>query len=165
MRSRKYGNMGSHMKMTVELPDELMIEAKKRAAEQRRPLRELLADALRNELGKPTISQRKRPRIRWVTVDGGLPAVDIVAKSKVQCPKSKVLEHTAERSGSKVGTPIRLWTFNFGLWIGFQWSVYSPTTQLNPAGGSVRTKSAGALPFGWDSRVSASQAVIAVGQM
>ncbi len=64
------------MKTTVDLPDELLIEAKKRAAEQRRPLRELLADALRSELGDVTRRKSKRPRIRWVTVEGGLPAVD-----------------------------------------------------------------------------------------
>ena len=71
--------MVSCMKTTVELPDELLIEAKKRAAEERRPLRKLLADGLRAELRKARLKTRagKKRRVRWVTVEGGLPPVDI----------------------------------------------------------------------------------------
>jgi hypothetical protein len=62
------------MKTTVELPDDLLIEAKKRAAELRVPLRQLLEEGLRARL-----RQKKRPdraqknRILWITVPGGLP--------------------------------------------------------------------------------------------
>jgi len=35
------------MKATIDLPDDLLIEAKKRAAELRRPLRSIIESALR----------------------------------------------------------------------------------------------------------------------
>ncbi len=61
------------MKTTVELPDELLIAAKKMAAELRRPLRSLLEVGLRKELQELSeVSQRNGP-IRWRTFDGGLP--------------------------------------------------------------------------------------------
>jgi hypothetical protein len=67
--------MGCRMKTTVELPDALLIAAKKRAAEDRTTLRAILERGLRREL-----KERRRPaagaagrRIRWVTVEGGLP--------------------------------------------------------------------------------------------
>lgn len=59
------------MKTTVDIDDELLIAAKKRAAELRRPLRALIEDGLRAQLREPA---RARPvRIDWVVVDGGLP--------------------------------------------------------------------------------------------
>ena len=60
------------MKTTLELPDELLIEAKKAAAEQRRPLRALVEEGLRMVLRAP---QKKTPpkSVRLVTVKGGLP--------------------------------------------------------------------------------------------
>ncbi len=65
------------MKATVELPDNLVVAAKKRAAEMRRPLRELVERGLRAELRRrPEKRERGRQRrvaIRWVTVAGGLP--------------------------------------------------------------------------------------------
>ncbi len=65
--------MGS-MKTTIDLPDELLIAAKKRAAELRCSLRTLVERGLRHELavGRPSRPRRKRV-IRWVTVRGGLP--------------------------------------------------------------------------------------------
>ncbi|MEO7191371.1 MAG: hypothetical protein ABI051_09975 [Vicinamibacterales bacterium] len=66
------------MKTTLDLPDELFVRAKKRAAEQRRPLRDLVADGLRAELKGPAGRQRTGQPIVWVTVRGGLPAgVDV----------------------------------------------------------------------------------------
>ena len=61
------------MKTTVELPDELLIEAKKMAAEQRRPLRGLIEDGLRMVLRKPKTRVRKK-QVRLITVKGGLPS-------------------------------------------------------------------------------------------
>ena len=62
------------MKTTVELPDDLLIAAKTRAAETRSTLRALIERGLHREL------QRPRPRrfparagIKWVTAPGGLP--------------------------------------------------------------------------------------------
>jgi len=66
--------MQSHMKTTVELPDELLIAAKQRAAELHCPLRMLIERGLRHELaGRRRRRTSKAPRIRWVTVRGGLP--------------------------------------------------------------------------------------------
>ena len=63
------------MKTTIEIPDELLIAAKKKAAEERTTLRKLFARGLRRELEGPTARGRteKAGRIRWVVVDGGLP--------------------------------------------------------------------------------------------
>jgi hypothetical protein len=62
------------MKTTVELPDDLLLAAKRRALESRTTLRHILERALRRELrqagGRPT---RRPRRIRWVTSAGGLP--------------------------------------------------------------------------------------------
>ena len=67
--------MLSCMKTTVDLPDDLLIRAKKRAAETRTPLRLLIERGLRRELagqarGKARNSSRK---IGWVVAPGGLP--------------------------------------------------------------------------------------------
>ena len=62
------------MKTTVDLPDDLLVAAKKRAAETRSTLRALIERGLRHELSGPRgRGSRRRPGIRWVTVDGGLP--------------------------------------------------------------------------------------------
>ena len=73
------------MKTTIELPDELLIAAKKRAAELRRPLRSLIEEGLRTRLA---LRDRRKPArgrtIRWVTVKGGLPAdLDIADREKM----------------------------------------------------------------------------------
>ena len=62
------------MKTTIDLPDELFVAAKKRAADERRPLRELVAMGLRAQLQSPVRRGRKAAAIAWVTVKGGLPA-------------------------------------------------------------------------------------------
>ena len=72
------------MKTTVDLPDDLLIEAKKRAAELRRPLRALIADGLRLQLAQTSKVRRKRKRLRFVTVAGGLlPGVDLSNREKM----------------------------------------------------------------------------------
>jgi hypothetical protein len=67
--------MVSHMKTTVDLPDELLIRAKKRSAETRTPLRVLIERGLRRELSSAARADPRRiPRaIRWVVAPGGLP--------------------------------------------------------------------------------------------
>jgi hypothetical protein len=68
-----YGNFAL-MKTTIELPDELLVAAKQRAAALRLPLRALIERGLRQELAGTVPRRRGRgPRIRWVTVKGGLP--------------------------------------------------------------------------------------------
>ena len=56
----------------MELPDELLIQAKQRAAEQRRPLRALVEEGLRLVLQSPSSKPRKK-QVRLITVKGGLP--------------------------------------------------------------------------------------------
>lgn len=70
------------MKTTVNLPDDLMIEVKKAAAERRTTIRDLVERGLRHELSAPSEGRTTRPRIRWVTVDGGLPpGLDLVDRA------------------------------------------------------------------------------------
>jgi hypothetical protein len=63
------------MKTTIDIPDALMIRAKKRAAELRCPVRELVIEGLETRLSnKPSPSVTPKPRkIRWVVVQGGVP--------------------------------------------------------------------------------------------
>jgi hypothetical protein len=67
--------MFSHMKTTVDLPDELLIRAKKRSAETRTPLRVLIERGLRRELSSIARGDvRRTPRkIKWIVAPGGLP--------------------------------------------------------------------------------------------
>ena len=67
-----YGNMFFHMKTTIDLPDDLLIAAKKRAAESRQTLREIFERGLRRELSRTGSHGRPKP-IHWVTAPGGLP--------------------------------------------------------------------------------------------
>ena len=64
--------MVCHMKTTIELPDALLIAAKKKAAESRTTLREIFEKGLRRELAD---TRRSGPtaKIRWITAPGGLP--------------------------------------------------------------------------------------------
>lgn len=78
------------VKTTVEIPDELFVAAKREAASQRTTLRTLIERGLRSELrgARPT----KAPaRIKWVTVDGGLPTGLDVAD------RAAMIEHLARR--------------------------------------------------------------------
>jgi hypothetical protein len=60
------------MKTTLEIPDELLIAAKKAAAEQRRPLRAIVEEGLRLVLQQPAAKARAK-QVRLVTVKGGVP--------------------------------------------------------------------------------------------
>ncbi len=64
------------MKTTIELPDELFIAVKRRAAEDRSTVRAIVERGLRAQLRRPQAGLKSagRPSIKWVTVDGGLPA-------------------------------------------------------------------------------------------
>jgi len=74
------------MKTTVDLPDDLLIRAKKHAAETRTPLRLLIERGLRHELagrGRPRSDAAPR-KIRWVVAPGGLPpGVDVSDRSSL----------------------------------------------------------------------------------
>lgn len=64
------------MKTTIDLEDELVIAAKKRAAEERTSLKAIVERGLRAELKRSRTRAGSRKVIQWVTVDGGL-AVDL----------------------------------------------------------------------------------------
>ena len=80
--THKYGKVGFHMKTTIELPDALFVAVKKRAADERRPIRELIEEALRAQLaGRRPRKDRATP-IRWVTAPGGLPpGIDVADRA------------------------------------------------------------------------------------
>lgn len=66
------------MKTTVDLPDDLLITAKKVAAERRMTLKALITRGLRQVLETEEAKTAPRREIRWLTVDGGLPpGVDV----------------------------------------------------------------------------------------
>jgi hypothetical protein len=74
------------MKTTVDLPDDLLIRAKKRAAETRTPLRVLIERGLRRELSSATTSGARRTlrKIKWVVAPGGLPpGLDVSDRSSL----------------------------------------------------------------------------------
>lgn len=60
------------MRTTVDLPDELLRQARKRAAEEGTTLTALLADGLRLRLGGVVPRRRRPPRLPISTVGGGL---------------------------------------------------------------------------------------------
>jgi hypothetical protein len=61
------------MKTTIDLPDELFVATKQRAARERTTIRVLVERGLRAQLARPSRDRSTRPRLRSVTVDGGLP--------------------------------------------------------------------------------------------
>jgi hypothetical protein len=60
------------MRTTVDLPDELLRQARKQAAEEGTTLTALLADGLRLRLGGADRSRRRRHRLPVSSVGGGL---------------------------------------------------------------------------------------------
>ena len=70
------------MKTTVDVPDELLIRAKKRAAELRQP-RVLVGDGLRMRLAQGSKRHREPAKLRFLTVEGGLPpGLDLTDRAK-----------------------------------------------------------------------------------
>ena len=67
------------MRTTIRLPDHLVAEAKKRAAERGMTLTRLFEDALQESLSRARVNERTREPVRLVTVGGrGLqPGVDL----------------------------------------------------------------------------------------
>jgi hypothetical protein len=69
--------MVSHMKTTIDISDELLIRAKKYAAENCCSLKQVIEQGLRRELQQePHLTQGGRRAVRWVTVPGK-PAQDL----------------------------------------------------------------------------------------
>jgi len=79
--------MVSHMKTTIELPEDLFVAAKKEAAERRVTLKVLVESGLRRELAAGRAggeTRAKRRRVRWVTVAGGVPpGVDVANRESM----------------------------------------------------------------------------------
>jgi hypothetical protein len=67
------------MKTTLNLNDELLREAKKRAAERGATLTSVVEEALRDALASQETSNGGE--VRWVVVDGGPPRVDIADRN------------------------------------------------------------------------------------
>jgi hypothetical protein len=66
------------MRTTIRLDSRLLAEAKKRAADTGRSLTAVIADALRESLGKRAMRARRKPlRLRTVKGDGLQPGVDL----------------------------------------------------------------------------------------
>ncbi len=67
--------MVSHMKTTIDIPDDLAVRAKKKAVDLRRPFRELVIEGLRARLDREdALSQPASDKsIRWVCHPGGVP--------------------------------------------------------------------------------------------
>jgi hypothetical protein len=61
------------MKTTLDLPDDLFVAAKQRAAAERTTLRAIVERGLRAQLGHAPRKAARAVKIRWVTVKGGLP--------------------------------------------------------------------------------------------
>jgi len=73
--------MGSRMKTTIDIPDDLLLAAKREALESGRTLRELVSRGLRQELAAPARPRRKRRAFRLVTVRGDLaPGLDLSSR-------------------------------------------------------------------------------------
>lgn len=65
------------MRTTIDLPDELLRQARQRAVEERTTLTALLADGLRLRLGAATTGPRRRRKLPLSKLGGGLhPWVD-----------------------------------------------------------------------------------------
>ena len=72
------------MKTTIDVPDDLLIQAKKRAAELHQLLRALIADGLRLRLAEAKQGRRRPRKLHLVTVAGGLPpGLDLRDRAKM----------------------------------------------------------------------------------
>ena len=75
------------MKTTIELPEDLLVAAKKEAAERRVALKVLVESGLQRELAagrQDGASVAKRQSIRWVTVAGlAAPGVDFADRESI----------------------------------------------------------------------------------
>ncbi len=78
LTGRRLSRMLRHMRTTINLPDELILRAKKAALESDTTLTEIIANALRESLAKP---HRKKPKREFKIVASGrggvFPGVDL----------------------------------------------------------------------------------------
>ncbi len=68
-------DMFFHMRTTLDLPDDVMVAAKKLAADEGQTLTQIVTEALRDRL---RVARRPPPEFEMLVVEGGgAPAVDI----------------------------------------------------------------------------------------
>jgi hypothetical protein len=65
------------MRTTVDLPDDVLREAKERAARSQRSLSEVVVDALRMTFARTAAAKRKPVRLKTVGGNGLQPGVDL----------------------------------------------------------------------------------------
>ena len=71
-------DMLKHMRTTINLPDDLVLQAKKAALESETTLTEIIANALREALSKrPRKPQKKKTRLITYGKGGTFPGIDI----------------------------------------------------------------------------------------
>ncbi len=101
------------MKTTMDLPDELVREVKLRAVVQRRAVKDLVADLLREGLGMEPPGRRKKrsPKSKVVIGPNGLPVVR--CDPDAPAPRMRVrdllsLEHESTRAedSKRAGIPL-----------------------------------------------------------
>lgn len=72
------------MRTTVDLPDHLLVDAKKLAADRRIPLTRLLEESLRSYLGEQRMQLQKEPSPLPVLIDPApVPGVDLDDTSRL----------------------------------------------------------------------------------
>jgi hypothetical protein len=72
------------MKTTVDLPDNLLREWKKKAAAEGTTLKEMWESLLSSALRSDRAPRRSKRKIRWVTAAGGLPpGLDISSRERM----------------------------------------------------------------------------------
>ena len=80
------------MRTTIDLPDELLVAAKKRAAESRTTLREIFEQGLRRELSQRSRGVQAAPS-HWVSAAGGLPPRPLAGSwAQVAFRRSRIFE-------------------------------------------------------------------------
>ena len=73
LRMHKHAFIVCCMRTTVDIQDDLLIRAKKRAIELRKPLRALIEEGLRTCLAAKPTPPGAGSRIDWVVAPGGTP--------------------------------------------------------------------------------------------
>jgi hypothetical protein len=72
------------MKTTVDLPEDLLRDWKKKAAEEGTTLKEMWESLLSSALHPTRPPRRSKRKIRWVTAAGGLPpGLDISSRERM----------------------------------------------------------------------------------
>lgn len=104
---RKYGFTVQLMKTTVELPDELVFQAKRRALEKRSSFRQIVEDALRKELEtvRSATTPVNEPGYRQplteplFACEDSAPALDMTLEQLIELEHQTLLDEDIRRAG------------------------------------------------------------------